>query len=138
MREKPLVLVVDDEDSFCEIMTVQLQAGGFEVATAKNQKEALEKSEALQPDLILMDIHLGGGETGTDVALAIKQNPRTANTRIAFLTSLKEPWPGVVGDNAKVAQEIGMEDFLTKTDDPADNVKKIREILARSPVVPKE
>lgn len=132
MADKKLVLVVDDEASFREIMSVQLEAGGIGVATASTPQEALQKAEQLNPDLILMDIHIGGGETGTDVALEIHQNEKTKGVRIAFLSNMKDPWPGFVGDNAKVAKEIGMDDFLSKTDDPQVNLEKIKKMLGMS------
>jgi len=137
MSDKKLVLVVDDEASFREIMTVQLEAGGISVATASTPEEAVKKAEELNPDLILMDIHIGGGETGTDVALEIRQNEKTKHIKISFLSNMKDPWPGLVGDNAKVAKEIGMADFLSKTDDPQINLAKIQQMLAdQAPVTP--
>ncbi len=130
MRERPLILVVDDEESFREIMSLKLSMSGFDAATASNEKEALAQSEKLMPDLILMDIHMPDA-TGTDAALAIKQNPKTKGLRIAFLTSIKDPWPGVDADHTKLSKTLGMEDFLEKTDDLDETVKKVREILAR-------
>ncbi len=130
MREKPLVLIVDDEPSFLEIMSLKLGASGFEIAVAHNGKEAIAQTEKLMPDLILMDIHMPG-ETGTDVALTIKQNPNTKDLKIAFLTSLKDPWPTANADKTKLSKAIGMEDFIEKTDDLDVIVKKVREIVAR-------
>jgi CheY-like chemotaxis protein len=130
MSDKKLVLVVDDEATFREIMTVQLEAGGIGVATAATPTEAIKKAEELKPDLILMDIHIGGGETGTDVALEIRQKEETKNIKIAFLSNMKDPWPGLVGENSSVAREIGMDDFLSKTDDPQINLEKIKKMLA--------
>src|SRR3989344_5446621 len=115
-REKPLILLVDDEDSLLEIMSMKLNASGFETALAKNGKEGIAQSVALMPDLILMDIHMPG-ETGTDVALTIKQNPKTKDIKVAFLTSIKDPWPTINADKKKLSQAIGMEDFIEKTDD---------------------
>lgn len=125
----PLVLVVDDEKNFREIITVKLEASGFAVVSAKSGKEALEFLKQSPPDLVLMDIHMPN-ETGTDVALAIKQDPKTAHTKIAFLSNLKEPWPAMVGDKKKIARELGMEEFIEKTDDLEILVKRVREILA--------
>lgn len=129
-RAKSLVLIVDDEKDFSEIISVKLKAAGFDVAVAHSGKEAVAKSPELLPDLILMDIHMPG-ETGTDIALAIKQNPKTAGIKIAFLTSLKDPWPAMMGDRGNVARELGMEDFLEKTDDLDVLVKKVQAILVR-------
>ena len=124
------LLIVDDEANFREIMSVKFKAAGFDAAVASSGKEAtalLAKGE-FAPDLVLMDINMPG-ETGTDVALMIKQDPKFKDLRIAFLTNLKEPWPAIAGDREKVAQELGMEDFLEKTDDLDDLVKRVKGIL---------
>lgn len=128
-RAKPLILIVDDEKDFSEIMSLKLKAAGMDTAIAHNGKDAVVKALELMPDLILMDIHMPG-ETGTDVALAIKQNPKTSGLKIAFLTNLKDPWPAMAGDKSKVAQELGMEDFLEKTQDLEVLAKKVQAILS--------
>lgn len=130
MRQPPLILLVDDEESFLEIMSVKLKAAGFYIALAHNETEAVRESVRWMPDLILMDIHLGG-PSGTDAALAIKQNPKTKDLKIVFLSNLKEPWPGISGDKKVVAKNIGMEDFLDKTEDLNVLVEKIKGILNR-------
>lgn len=129
MSDTKKILLVDDEATFREIIGMQMQSLGFEVVTASNGFEAVSQAEKIQPDLILMDIHLGDKETGTDVALTLKQNSKTRNLKICFLTSLREPWPGVAGDNSKVAKQIGMEDYLNKTDDPQLIGQRVKEIL---------
>lgn len=130
MREKPLILIVDDERSFLEIMSEKLTASGFETAQAENGAQGIAQAEQLMPDLILMDIKMPD-MTGTNAALAIKQNPKTKKLKIAFLTNLKEPWPAIAGEREKVAEELGMENFLEKTDDLNSIVAKVRAILAR-------
>ena len=131
MRERPLILIVDDDDSFIEIMSTKLKATSYDVAFAKNEGDAMRSAESLLPDLILMDIHIPLAPSGTDMALAIKQNPKTKDLRIAFLTSLKDPWPGIAGDNRTVSQELGMADFLEKSDDLNHLMERIKEILGR-------
>jgi len=130
MREKPLILITDDEANFREIMSLKLGASGFDVVTAGSQKEALAQAEKLMPDLVLMDIHMPDA-TGTDTALAIKQNQATKNLPIAFLTSLSDPWPTTSVDHTKLAKDLGMEDYIAKTDDLNSIVAKVKEILAR-------
>ncbi len=129
-RQKPLILIVDDEEGFLEVFSIKLNASGFEVVAARNGKEGIGQAEKLLPDLILMDIHMPGG-TGTDAALFLKQNPKTKDLKIAFLTNMKDPWPAVNGDKKKLTQALGMEDFLEKTDDLETLVMKIKEILVR-------
>ncbi len=130
MRTKPLILIVDDEQDFLDIMTTKLRASGFDTATASNDNDAIKLAASLRPDLILMDIFMPGSPTGTDVALTIKQNQNTKGIKIAFLTSLKAPWPGIQGNFKGVSKELGMEDFLEKSDDLDVNVQKIRAILS--------
>ena len=130
-RAKPLVLIVDDEGSFLEIMSIKLKAAGYDTATARNAEEGIKQTEKLMPNLVLMDIHMPPGPTGTDAALTIKQNPKTKDTKIAFLTSLKDPWPSLTGPNLEVSKELGMDDFIEKTEDLNKAVEKVKEILAR-------
>ncbi|RMD60273.1 response regulator [Candidatus Parcubacteria bacterium] len=128
MRAQPLILIVDDEKNFLEIMSVKLKASGFAVETARDKETAIKKAKELKPDLILMDIHLGG-EDGTEVALTIKQDPDTKDAKVAFLTALKEPWPAISGESEAVAKELGMDEFLEKSEDLDVLVEKIQGIL---------
>ena len=130
MREKPLILLVDDDPDFLEIVSLKLRSSGFDAEVAHNAVESLRRTEELQPDLILMDIHMPGS-TGTDAALAVKQNPKTKDIHIAFLSSLNDPWPAMKGEKDRISGELGMDAFLSKTDDLNDLVRQIREILAK-------
>lgn len=130
MREKPLILVVDDEPDLLEIMTLKLTASGFDTAVASNAKEAVDTARKVHPDLILMDIHMPG-ESGTDAALEIKQDPEMKDIKIAFLSNLKDPWPQTSAPRDNLAKAIGMEDFIDKTEDLNITVAKVKEILAR-------
>lgn len=132
MREKPLVLLVDDEKDFLDIMRVKLEPLGFDTVSALNADEAVRCADEYMPDLILMDIFMPPGPTGTDAALAIKQHPKTKSIKIIFLSSMKDPWPGTAGAGASISKELGMEDLLQKTDDLDKTAARIKEILARS------
>lgn len=116
MREKPLILLVDDEPNFLEIISMKLAASGFAITVAHNAKEAIEAAEGLQPDLILMDIMMPG-ETGTDAALEIKQNSKTRSIPLAFLSNMRDPWPGTKTPRDEFAQELGAEAFIDKSSD---------------------
>ena len=129
MRQKPLILLVDDEMNFLEIISTKLTASGFEVVVAHNAAEAIDAAQKIKPDLILMDISMPG-ETGTDAALAIKQDPAMKDIRIAFLSNMKDPWPQTTPTPSVLAQAIGMEEYLDKSADLdviAAQVKKLLE-----------
>lgn len=83
------VLVVEDEPLIRNLVATQLRADGFEVHTAENAVEARKKADAIDPDVALLDIELGNGPTGFDLAAILrKQDPGIA---IVFLTHLPEP-----------------------------------------------
>jgi CheY-like chemotaxis protein len=63
-----------------------------------------------------MDINMPN-ENGTEAALDILQNPATRGTRVVFLSTMKDPWPGVETDLAKVAHELGAIEFIDKSSD---------------------
>jgi CheY-like chemotaxis protein len=130
MREKPLILVVDDEQDLREIVALKLGASGFDAIVAADAKEAVAAAKQSHPDLVLMDIHMPG-ESGTDAALEIKQCPETKDIKIAFLSNLKDPWPQTTPMRNDLAKSLGMEDFIDKTEDLDITVSKVREILAR-------
>lgn len=129
MREKPLILIVDDEHDFLEVMSARLGVAGFDPVVARNAKEAVDAAQKLHPDLILMDIHMPGGESGTDAALAIRQDSATRDIKIAFLSNLKDPWPATGGDRDKLAKELGVLDYIDKTADAAVIMGKVRAAL---------
>ena len=137
MREKPLVLIADDEQNLSEIFSTKLTASGLDTVVVGNGEDAIKKAEEVMPDLVLMDIKMGG-IGGIDAALTIRENPKTEGIKIAFFTSQADPFPGFsgVGNNEQTARELGLDDFLQKTDDLDVNVEKIKGILARPPHPP--
>jgi CheY-like chemotaxis protein len=72
------VLVVDDEDSVCELFTIRLERWGCEVTVAKSGKEGVERYRQLRPDLVLMDLKMPGGN-GLDASRAILEWDPTAS-----------------------------------------------------------
>ena len=54
----PMVLVVEDEEAFVDALTVGLRREGFEVEVARDGAEALDRFDAVQPDLVLLDVML--------------------------------------------------------------------------------
>ncbi len=83
------VLVVEDEALIRNLVAAQLKAEGFEVYTAASAAEARKVADSAEPDVALLDIELGFGPTGIDLATILRrQDPGIA---IVFLTHLPEP-----------------------------------------------
>ncbi len=129
MRDKPLILITDDMEAFREILSAKISAAGFDFVLAKNAEEAVAKAAEDLPDLILMDIHMPPGRSGVEAALSIRENPKTKDIHIAFLTNADDPWPGMAGDKEMISKELGMQGFFDKGKDLDDLMKKISSVL---------
>jgi two-component system alkaline phosphatase synthesis response regulator PhoP len=116
MEQKPLILIVDDEEAFRDIFSIKLIADGFRVETAENGEVALQKAKALKPDLILMDVRMPVMD-GPTAILKLREDPEIKNIKVAFLTSLGDPRLEMQEMNNKIAQDFGVMGYLRKTDD---------------------
>lgn len=131
-EKKPLILLVDDEKDFIDIIGGKLNSSGFEAVGALNGEDALTALKDMKPDLVLLDVNMPG-LNGVDVLEKLKENPATADTKVVFLTAYGEPLPikELLENDKKFAQEAGALDYLKKTDDLNEIVKRIKAILAR-------
>jgi PAS domain S-box-containing protein len=71
-RVKGSILVIDDEPAVAQATSLLLELEGFDVRVANCKSEALERSLAVRPDLIISDYHLRGPETGAEVVLELR------------------------------------------------------------------
>lgn len=126
--KEPLTLVIDDDAAYLEIISSCLQAGGIRTETAQGAAQGLKRAKELVPDLILLDMNMPD-TNGTEVLIDLKKDPKMRNTKVAFLTTLVNPWPGITAPSKKFALELGAVDYLDKTRDLVNIVKKVREIL---------
>ncbi len=117
----PRILLVEDERSIAEGLKISLEAEGFQVAWAKDGKEALSAWEWARPDLIVLDLMLPG-LSGTEVCRTIRAR---SDVPIIMLTARDTEVDRVVG------LEIGADDYLTKPFSTRELVARIRAILRR-------
>lgn len=89
MEKKKLILAVDDIPVNQTLLKSQLRFSEYEVITASNGKEALQKIANDHPDAVLLDIMMPGMD-GFEVLEAIRQNPETEELPVIMLTSLSE------------------------------------------------
>lgn len=89
MEKKKLILAVDDIPVNQTLLKSQLRFSEYDVITASNGKEALQKIAVDHPDAVLLDIMMPGMD-GFEVLEAIRQNPETEELPVIMLTSLSE------------------------------------------------
>jgi two-component system cell cycle response regulator len=116
------VLVVDDILSNVKLLEAKLAAEYFEVVTAFSGKEALERIEEHEPDIVLLDVMMPGMD-GFETCRRIKSNPKSAHIPVVMVTALDQPADRVAG------LEAGADDFLTKPVDDAALFARVRSLV---------
>ncbi len=122
MRNKPLILVADDEDRNIRLIEAMLLPMGYDVAIAQNGRQTLKKVEELLPDVILLDIMMPGMD-GYEVTRRIKGDQHTCIIPIVMVTNL-----GDVKDRVK-ALEAGADDFLSKPVDKLELMARVSSLV---------
>ena len=121
-REQPLVLVVEDYQDAREMYAAYLQFSGFEVAEAGNGVEAIEKTQELLPDIVLMDLALPRMD-GWEATRRLKNDPLTKHIPIVALTG------HALAGHAEGARAAGCDAFVTKPCLPDALVAEIKRLL---------
>ncbi len=116
------ILIVEDEESFVEALTIGLAREGFVVDVARDGREALDRFEASEPDLVLLDVMLPK-ISGIDVCREIRARSRVP---IIMVTAKAEEIDSVVG------LEVGADDYVTKPYRLRELVARMRALLRRS------
>ena len=119
---KPKILVVDDEPDAVELIEFNLKANGYDVATAADGEEALEKARALLPNLIILDIMLPEVD-GMEVCKILRRDQRTSGIPIIMLTAKAAEIDRVLGF------ELGADDYVTKPFSPRELVLRVKRLL---------
>ena len=117
------VLVVEDEESFVDALVVGLKREGFLVKVARDGVEALTLFDAVQPDLVLLDVMLPK-MSGIDVCREIRSRSRVP---IVMVTAKGSEIDTVVG------LEVGADDYVTKPYRLRELVARMRAVLRRAP-----
>lgn len=118
------VLLVDDEQDIIEIISYNLEKEGYQVTTARNGKEAIEKAKKELPHLIILDVMMPEMD-GMEACENIRKIESLQHVIIAFLTARGEDYSQVAGFDA------GADDYITKPVKPKVLMSKIKALLRR-------
>jgi putative two-component system response regulator len=102
------ILIVDDDAHIRDSLVKLLTPEGYELETAVNGIEALQRVATRQPDMMLLDVSMSPGPDGFEVCRQIKSDQRTALIPITFLTAQSEL------EHRRLGIEVGADDYLTK------------------------
>jgi DNA-binding response OmpR family regulator len=115
------VLVVDDDEVIRQLIAVNLTLEGFDVATAVDGQDCLDKVTAIGPDVITLDImmpRLDGWET----AVQLRKSPQTAGIKVLLITARAQE------EDKTRGSQVGADAYLTKPFDPNDLIRVVREL----------
>ena len=121
------VLVVDDDEVIRKLIAANLTLEGFDVATAVDGQDCLDKVSAIAPDVITLDVmmpRLDGWET----VIRLRKRPDTSHIKVVLITACVPE-----GDQTQHKHACA-DAYLTKPFDPAEMIRVIRELAGAPPV----
>ncbi len=122
MKDKPVILVVDDISQNNDLLEAYLVPQGYEIIKAVSGEEALEKLASNQIDLILLDVMMPGMD-GFEVTRRIRQDKKTKLMPIILVTALKETEDRIKGIQA------GCDDYISKPFDKMELLARVQSLL---------
>ena len=124
MQETKKILVVDDEDTICEVIKLNLELDGFTVDTANSAEEVLSK-ELTDYRLFILDVMMGE-MSGFELASHIRQNPGAKNIPIIICTAKDREEDLIDGFNR------GIDDYIRKPFSMRELVLRVKSVLRRT------
>jgi two-component system alkaline phosphatase synthesis response regulator PhoP len=118
------VLIADDEPDILEILKYNLSREGYQVITAKDGDEALDKAKLTHPDLVVLDIMMPR-KTGVEVCEIMRAQPVFKDTLIIFLTALSDEGTQIKG------LETGADDYVSKPISPKVFLSRVNALFRR-------
>jgi two-component system alkaline phosphatase synthesis response regulator PhoP len=116
------ILAVDDERHILRLVQINLEKAGYEVITASNGREAVEKVRSEHPNLVVMDVMMPE-MTGFEALQALKDDPATASTPVIMLTAKAQDADVFHG------WQSGADLYLTKPFNPIELLTFVKRIL---------
>jgi len=121
MKQKK-ILLIDDELDILEILSYNLEKEGYEVATATNGNEGIEKAKEMLPDLILLDVMMPEKD-GIETCQEMRKIKELQQTLIVFLSARSEEFSQLAGFQA------GANDYIVKIIKPKVLISKVNALL---------
>jgi CheY-like chemotaxis protein len=123
------VLVVDDDDVIRQLITVNLELEGFDVVTAVDGQDALDKVKEARVQVITLDVmmpRLDGWET----AARLRDDPDTSHIKVVLLSARAQE------ADLQRGEKIGVDAYLTKPFDPDELIDTVRRLMTAANAEP--
>jgi DNA-binding NtrC family response regulator len=123
MTIKGRLFLLDDDELICSMLARSLRKEGYEVQSETSTDRVVDKISAWCPDLVLLDIHLGGEKSGLDILEDMKREEITG--QVVMLTA------DDTAESAIAAMKLGAADYLTKPFNMAEVQLVIRNVIEK-------
>ncbi len=120
------ILVIDDDASLLQMMSLMLKRAGHTPLLASDGLEGIEVARKAQPDMAIVDVMMPD-MSGYEVCRILRQDPQTMSIPLLILTALSQP------EQREWAEDAGADDFVTKPVTRDDLVKHVDALLASGP-----
>ncbi|MCP2335018.1 DNA-binding response OmpR family regulator [Actinomadura rupiterrae] len=117
------VLVVDDDEVIRQLIAVNLQLEGFEVVTAVDGQDCLDKVRDVRPDVITLDVMMPRLD-GWVTAVRLREDDETRHIRVVMITARAQE------HDVRRGHEIGVDAYVTKPFDPNRLIQTVRSLAA--------
>lgn len=117
------VLVVDDDEVIRQLIAVNLTLEGFEVATATDGQDCLDRVRDVMPDVITLDVMMPRLD-GWVTASRLRGEEDTSHIKVVLITARAQE------DDRRRGLGIGVDAYLTKPFDPAELIQVVRDLAA--------
>ncbi len=123
MSDDKKILIVEDEQTLLDAVTFELQEAGYNVSSATNGNEAVEKIKTENPDLVLLDILLPG-KNGFEILDAIKKDEEIKAIPVVMLTNLSQE------EDKNKGLDLGAQEYIVKSSiNPEDISGMVQELF---------
>ncbi|MGQ9455300.1 MAG: response regulator transcription factor [Armatimonadota bacterium] len=122
----PKILVIDDEENVCELITLYFEKAGYKVICSGSGSEGIELVKTEKPDIVILDLMLPGMD-GLDVCKEIR---KFSNVPLIMLSARVDEVDRVLG------LEIGADDYVTKPFSPRELLARVKAVLRRAAYLP--
>lgn len=127
--QKAKIVVVDDDQDIRDSVASMLETQGYDVITAKDRPEGMEKIKAEKPDLAVLDVMMDSSSDGFEMSRELKKNPELKDMPILLLTGVNQETGFDFESAAGDSQWCPVDGFLNKPVEPESLISEVSRLL---------
>jgi CheY-like chemotaxis protein len=129
MKDKKMILIVDDDEDFLEATRIVIEKSGYAVETCVSAKECVAKLKVVKPDLIICDVMMETDHSGFDLCRELKRVPDTKDVPVIMLTAVDQKYSMNFSSAAGDTSWLPVDDFIDKPVEAKILIERIRKYL---------